>query len=150
MAWPRTGVGTIQGGTVASGCATYMRWGTQDALPDFPHYIVLRINESRKGEVMQFDNGDGVQCGRMQIFHGVVWEVTVRDSYEYKAPVEGTLVRIVDMAGLVDAIYGNGTVPGTGPAPVYQARAINGSYSATPKAPGERTLTLERIKLIEG
>ena len=150
MAWPRTGTGTITGGSVATGDATYMRWGTQGVLRDFPFYIVTRCRQSRKKETLQYDNGDGVQSGRMQVFHGSQWEVTVRDRYDYAAPVEGTLVYIVDMAGLVGAVYGAGAVPGSGAAPTYQARVIDSDYDAAPKQPGERVLLLERIILIEG
>lgn len=148
MAWPRTGTGTVAGGSVAGGDATYFRWGTKDAVTTagWGYAVVSRLRQSRKKDTLPYENGDGVQSGRMQVFHGVQWELTVRDDSRFAGPVEGTQLTIVDMAGLVGSTYGNcGTIGG-----LYAATVIDSDYEAAPKQPGERVILCERIKLIEG
>lgn len=144
MAWPKTGTGTIATGSVATGDASYMRWGTKDAITSsggWGYLTITRMTQNRKKEDLQFENGDGVQCGRMQLFHGVTWNVTVRDDTRLTyIPLEGTYVTIVDMAGHIAA------APGT----TYSAYVLESNYDTGNKQPGERTMTVERIKLIEG
>ena len=162
MAWPTQGTawaGTTQTlaiGVVASGTATTMRWGsagvvthtgattnsagTGTAVASF--LVVTRISQRRKKEDLQYDNGDGVQSGRMQIFHGVEWDVTIREDTRMGIPTEGTYVTIYDIA---NHLGGTLTTP-----IAYAAYVLTCDVDTAPKQPGERVLKLERIKLIEG
>lgn len=152
MAWPRTGAGAIATGSVATGDATTMRWGTKGVVTrlvgstsasgsgtDVSAYlIVTRISQKRKKEDLQYDNGDGVQSGRMQIFHGVQWDITIREDTRFGIPTENTYVTVCDMAGHLGAI-----------GLTYGAYVLTADVDTAPKQPGERVLSCERIKLIE-
>lgn len=153
MSWPRTGAGTIATGTVATGDMSYARWGTKEVVTHLASassvagtgtsvaafLVVTKISQRRKKEDMQFDNGDGVQSGRMQLFHGVQWDVTVREDTRMGLPVEGTYLTVCDLAGHIGAI---GTT--------YGAYVMTADVDTAPKQPGERVIACERIKLIEG
>jgi hypothetical protein len=143
MAWPRVPTGTLTGGVIGQGTeVTHMRWGTADAVSTTGWYVITRIAQRLKKEDLQYDNGDGVQSGRVQIIHGTVWDVTVRDNTLMTPPRIGASVTVVDMAGMV----GTTKVPGV----YYSAYVLDSNYDAAPKQPGERVVVLERIVLIEG
>lgn len=148
MAWPPTNPVSVAAaiasgaGHFASGDSTFMCWGTQDLIqgPSLStYYTVTRANQRRKKEDLQYDNGSGVQSGRMQLFHGVQWEFTVRDDTRHTPPTEGTTVTITDMAGHL----GNRGL-------TYLAYVLDSNYDTGQKQPGERGLLIERIRLIEG
>jgi hypothetical protein len=141
MAWPTVPTGTLTAGVVGQGTeVTHMRWGTKDAVNAVGWYVISRVAQRLKKEDLQFDNGDGVQSGRLQLVHGSVWDVTVRDSTLMTPPRVGQFVTVVDMAGFVGT-----KVPGT----YYSAYVLDSNYDAAPKQPGERVIVLERITLIE-
>ena len=139
MSWPTTGAGSIASGYVASGEASYFRWGAKGSVVGWESYTITRVSQKRKREDLQFDNGDGIQSGRVQLFHGIEWEVTVRDDTRMAPPNEGTYLTMVDMAGHV----------GT-PGLTYNAYVLDSAYDTAQKQPGERVIKLERITLIEG
>ena len=146
MSWPTTGAGSVASGYLASGVSTYFRWGTDEAITVINGVTVsgfltiMSINQKRKKEDMEWPQGDGVQAGRTQIIHGVVWEARVRDDTRITGlPTEGTSGTIVDMAGLLGAVGGT-----------YTAYLLTSDYDAALKQPGERVLVFERIQLIEG
>jgi hypothetical protein len=153
MAWPRTGTGTIDAGSVATGDASTMRWGTKavvthtgsttkvgtsgTACSNF--LVVTRINQSRIKDDLPFENGDGVRSGRMQIFHGIKWDITVREDTQMGVPTEGTYIQVCDIAGHIGAI-----------GLTYSAYVMTANVDSAPKQPGERVIEAERIRLIEG
>ena len=143
MAWPTLPTGTLgTAGILGQGNeVTHMRWGTADAVSTTGFYVITRVAQRYKKEDLQYDNGDGVQTGRIQLIHGVVWDVTVRDSTVMTPPRVSQYVTIVDMAG----ICGTRT-----PGVYYSAYVLDANYDAAPKQPGERVLVLERVFKIEG
>jgi len=141
MAWPTTGVGvgdpeTLATGILASGDATYFRWGTAGL---WSVYVVTRATQRLKKDDLQYENGDGVQSGRVQVLHGTVWELTVRDDRRMSLPTVGTYGTLVDMAGYLGAV--GVTHPGY---------ILDNSYDTAPKQPGERVMVFECITLIKG
>lgn len=141
MAWPTRPTGTVINGIVGQGDATYFRWGTSGVVTNIGWYVVTKASQRPKKEDLQFDNGDGVQSGRVQIIHGTVWDITVRDRTDMTPPRVGQYVTVVDMAGMVGS-----KVPGA----TYNAYVLDANYDSAPKQPGERVVVLERITLIEG
>lgn len=139
MAWPTIPTGTLTNGVVAQGDSTYFRWGTKDVVSGW--YVVTRAAQRPKKEDFQYDNGDGIQSGRLQLVHGAIWDVTVRDDTRMTIPRVAQYVTVVDMAGMVGT-----KVPGA----TYNAYVMDANYDAAPKQPGERVVSLERVTLIEG
>jgi len=126
-------------GYIAQGEATTIRWGTNGVVSTTGFLEVISARQRRKKEDFDLGNGNGQQSGRIQLQHGLIWEVQVRDDTAMTNPIEFTSVTISDMAGHF----------GTAGA-MKTATVITSDYDAAPKKPGERTLTLERILLIEG
>lgn len=141
MAWPTIPTGTLTNGIIGQGDSTYFRWGTAGVVTNTGWYLVTRAAQRPKKEDFESNNGDGIQSGRVQMIHGVVWDLTVRDRTDMTPPRIGQYVTVVDMAG----ICGTKVVGAT-----YNAYVLDGNYDAAPKQPGERVVVLERITLIEG
>lgn len=156
MSWPPTTGASPQGsiatGHLRTGEASYFKWGidqvveklggaTLNAGQAVAGFVVLeRIRQHRKKDNKEYKQGSGVQSGRVQIFHGVVWEGVIRDNAQNTSiPTESTYGTIVDMAGHL------GT-PGLS----YGAYTLDSDYEGEPGEPGKRSLLFERIKLIEG
>jgi hypothetical protein len=142
MAWPRTGAGVGTGGggystTYATGAASYFRWGTYGAVVGWENYTILSINQRQKKDTLHFENGDGVQNGRMQLFHGTTWEIRVRDDTRLSKPTAATYMTITDLAGHLGNI-----------AATYSAYVLDSDYEIAPKEPGVRVITVEKLTLI--
>jgi hypothetical protein len=126
-----------------------MRWGVKDAVAiggvaPVGWYVITRIAQRLKKEDLQFDNGDGIQSGRIQLIHGVVWDITVRDSTLMVPPRVGQYIQIVDLGGMFGALNAGWAYK------ECVAYVMDSNYDAAPKQPGERVLVVERIGLIEG
>ncbi len=150
MSWPlATGVspqGSIAVGVLRTGTASYFKWGTDEVLTvvngvTVSGFIVIeRLRQHRKKTNKEYMNGSGVQTGRVQLFHGVIWEATIRDDARLTGiPNEGTYGTLVDLAGHIST-----------PALTYTAYLLDSDYEAEPGEPGKRSMLFERIKLIEG
>ena len=152
MAWPTTGAGTLGSGYLATGVTT-LRWGSKALVTKIAGSavtagvaVVTRFNQRNLVDNIKLPNGDGLSATRVQIIDGVQWEVTIRDDTSWSAlPAIGSAVVIVDAAGM---IYPAGTGPGV-PGNLYLATILDNGYDTAPKQPGERTLTLENLVLIE-
>lgn len=155
-AWPPSNSGApyvgATTGYIRTGEASYFKWGTDQVLTllggatlnagqDVSGFIVVeRIRPHRKKTNKEYMNGSGVQSGRVQIFHGMIWEGTIRDNSQISSiPREGTYGTLVDMAGHLGA-----------PGLPYGAYLLDSDYEGEPGEPGKRTVLFERIKLIEG
>lgn len=144
MSWPTTGAGSLASGYLASGVTT-IRWGSDELVQNVngvatsSFLIVTRFTERNLVDKMNFPQGDGLTSTRVMIVDGVQWDVTVRDSTALTGlPKLGTSVTIVDAAGLIDAV-----------GETYTATVVESTYETAPKQPGERSLTLENLVLIE-
>lgn len=140
MAWPAVSGSTV--GYKAQGVTT-IRWGTDGLLtspaPSGGFYTVTRFAQKPLVENIKLPNGTGITATRVQLIDGTEWTITVRDDTRMTPPVIGNTVTIVDAAGL------HGT-----PGVAYSATILDPSYEAAPKQAGERTIIVERLKLIEG
>lgn len=149
MAWPTTGAGDIATGYAAQGVTT-IRWGSRELLKKIGSQnvdgvsvgVVTRFTQRSLVNVHKLPNGDGLTVTRVQLLDGVQWDVTVRDDTEITSrPVIGQTVVIVD---------GGGLVPGGSPGTRYVGRVVENGYEAAPAQPGEFTVTVEALTLIEG
>jgi len=134
----------LTNGIVGQGDVTHMRWGTKDAVTTTGFYLITRIAQRPKKEEFESTNGDGIQSGRLQMIHGTVWDVTVRDRTDMTPPRVGQYVTVVDLGGLL------GTLNAAWAYRSVSAYVFDSNYDAVPKQPGERAIVLEYINLIEG
>jgi hypothetical protein len=146
MSWP------IIGGTFASiiltGDISSARWGTDHLLPDqdttgaggLSVLAIQKASQRVKKTDKEYFQGSGVQVGRSQIIHGGTWDITVRDRSDVSNwPQVGSTIPVVDMANHF----------GFGVGQVVTAYVMDNNYEATSGEPGEKTLVLEKITLIE-
>ncbi len=145
-AWPTTGAGSLASGYLAEGVTT-IRWGSGAVVTSVNGTtvngttvgIVLRANEKSLVDNIKLPNGDGLTTTRVQIVDGTQWDLTIRDDTGITGrPKIGTTVVVVDMGGLL------GTV-----ALKYSATVIETAYDTAPKQPGEFTVSVESLILIE-
>lgn len=152
MAWPTTVSGTLTSGIAGQGAVTTLRWGTNEAVTlingstvsgiGVTTAIVTRFNERAIVENIKLTNGAGVTTSRIQIQDGVQWDITIRDDTGMTGsvlPKIGNTVTLVDAAGIVAGS------PGT----AYAGTVVETGYDAAPKQPGERTITVEKLRLVE-
>lgn len=151
MAWTATtGAGTLASGYLASGVpgATTLRWGSKDVVSSINgssvsgvnYGIVTRFNQKTLVENIKLPNGDGLSVGRVQIIDGQQWDITVRDSTSISnRPQIGSTVVIADGGGLIS----------NGQFKYYAATVVESGWDTAPKQPGEMTITVERLTLIE-
>lgn len=127
---------------LADGAATTIIWGTDGVLDagSWGAYVCLRFSERPEKETLYVENGTGLKTGRIQIFHGVNCEITVRDDKSVTPPALGAKVFIRDSGGLINA--SNRTAR-------YAATVIDIGVSTGPKQAMERTFTLERLYLVD-
>lgn len=139
MAWPPTSGVSV--GYAVDGITT-IRWGTEGTLQSpkraSGYYTVLRIDEKELVEVIKLPQGTGLTASRVRIKDGAHWAITVRDDTTMTAPICGTSLSIVDMAGMI------GTVGLR-----YNATVVENDYNTAVKQPGERVLVAENLRLIE-
>lgn len=147
MAWSSYTGTTPDTGVSASGTTT-IRWGTKEVVTSLGGgavngtsvAIVTRASQRALVENIKFLNGSGMTATRVLVADGVQWDITVRDDTGITGTIRpGQAAVIVDMAGLIGA-------EGTS----YTAKIVDSGYDAAPKQPGERTLTIEYLTLIEG
>jgi hypothetical protein len=134
MSWgPVTGV-AVEG-------VTTIRWGTEGAVGGgLAVAAVLGVRQNPIHNTVRLKNGSGLTTTRVRVKDGQSWEVSLRDDTRLLTlPRQGTLVTVVDVAGHLGA-------QGLS----YTARVVESPYSVQAEQPGERTLTLERLTLIEG
>lgn len=127
---------------------TSIRWGT-DGLLTSPspggtvngtgYYVVSKFSQKQLAEVIKLPNGTGITTTRIILTDGNDWNITVRDESGMIPPTVGTPVTIVDAGGLISSYRGS-----------YAATVVDSNYEAAPKQAGERTITVERLRLIEG
>lgn len=137
MSWPVSA--TVRSYVLLTGDVSFARWGTDELLPSKTSYVISRATQRWKKTDEEYKQGSGVQSGRAQILHGVVWDVTVRDRTDVTPPQVGQTCLIVDMAGHIGTIGAS-----------YLAYVMDPNYEATLGQPGERTIAFERLFLIEG
>lgn len=143
MAWPSS----QSVGYSATGNTT-IRWGT-DGLLTSPapatgvngtgFYVVTKFSQKQQVEVIKLPNGSGITTTRIILTDGLDWNITVRDESTMTPPMAGSTVTIVDAGGMISSARA-----------AYSATIIDNNYEAPPKQAGERTLTVERLRLIEG
>ena len=132
---------------------TTIRWGTAP----WGSYALTVIRASQREVVdsVKLQQGAGLSSTRLIVRDGVVWDLTVRDDTRLgKADLRtGSSVNIFDYAGL---LTGNATAasgfqtPDVDTGAVYAATVVESSYEAGMKEDGKRTITVERLTLIEG
>lgn len=139
MAWP-----TVSAGYSASGVTT-IRWGTDGMLnspkPASGYYVVTKFSEKQQVENIKLPNGTGITTTRILLTDGIDWNITVRDDSTMTPPTVGSTIQIVDAGYMAPS-------PNAGAA--LWATVIDNNYEAAPKQAGERTITVERLRLIEG
>lgn len=135
MAWPTPLNGSVTGIAAQGADATHIRWGTESLWGIF---IVTRATQKPLNENIKLQQGRGLTSTRVQIVDGNVWELTVRDDDRMTVPAIGTVATVVDIAGLL----------GTAGASVT-GRIIENGYDVSPKSPGERTITIEKLTLVD-
>lgn len=145
MSWPTTGAGSLSSGYLAQG-VTSIRWGTKEMLQttngvSATFLVVTRFNQRRLADPIKVPNGDGLTSTRLIVVDGVQWDLTVRDD---SSMLDANLPNIGQKVTLVDGAGHLGTV-----GLVYRATVVENGYDAAPKQPGERTVTVERLRLIE-
>lgn len=145
MSWPKTGAGSLSTGYLAQGSATTVRWGTDrvvkavNGIDVYAWAVVERITQRPKVGNIHLPQGDGIEAGRVQLIHGQVWEVVLRDDTRMTGiPRIGTTVVVVDMAGHI----GNVGL-------VYAATVIESPYEAQLGQAGQRHFTIENLLLVE-
>ena len=106
-------------------------------------FVITRFSQRQQVEPVKLPNGNGISATRILLVDGVEWDVTVRDDSGIVPPKAGQIVRICDAAGLL----GNGTAGAVGA--MFKATVINNGHDTAPKQAGERTMTLERLTLID-
>jgi hypothetical protein len=141
-AWPPVS-GTTTGYDVDGAVPSSIRWGTdgllQSPTPSGGGYAVVnRLSERELVDIERLPNGTGVNVLRVRIKQGGQWTVTVRDNQTVTFPKIGGTVSVVDAAGHL------GTLGLT-----YTATVVENDYEAALKQPGERTLLVEKLTLIE-
>ena len=138
MSWP-----TIESNAPASllleGDMAFARFGTDDILPDAPAYVILDAEQEPKQTTDEYNQGQGLQCGRAQMIHGAKWTLTVRDRTDVVKPQIGDTWRIADLAGLIGSVGS-----------LLSARVMNNPYSVSMGKPGQFKLDVEYVTLIEG
>lgn len=106
------------------------------------YYIVDSIDPSVKVDQVYGENGTGVESWRANIVHGARWEIVVQDDTAQGAFTINGTVTLAD-GGLM--------VPGnTNRSTTYSATVIAISERFQRKQAAMRTLTVERLTLIEG
>lgn len=145
MSWPTTGAGSLATGYLATGTATTVRWGTDEVVKTVngttvtSFAVVNRITQRNLVNNIKLPQGDGLTAGRVQLVDGVQWDLSLRDDTNItNRPKVGTAVTLVDMGGLIDAV-----------GEVYTATVVETAYEASVGGPGEITLTVENLLLIE-
>lgn len=144
--WPATPGSTTN--VLGQGNATTVRWGSRGSLqfpaggPEAGGYLVVEdIKMKPKVEWVHLDNGVALQAGRIGLLSGYTWDIRVRDDTGMSAGTlaVNTLIRVVDMAGMIGAV-----------GLVYSARVLDPSYDAAPKVPGTHVISAEHLLLVEG
>jgi hypothetical protein len=140
--WPPVS-GTATGYSTDGAAATTIRWGTQELLqtprPTGSYAVVNRVSQKQKVEVIHLPQGSGIEAMRVFLKQGVQWTINVRDGLMTSDwPVVGETVVIVDMGGMIDTV-----------GEVYTCTVLENDYEAQLKQPGERTLLVESLILID-
>ena len=138
-AWPP--VSGVTTGYEVDGITT-IRWGTEGLLqspkPASGYYTVLRFDQKELVDLIKLPQGSGLSASRVRIKDGTHWATTVRDDTQMTAPVVGTLLSLVDGAGMKGAVGLR-----------YSARVVENDYNTGVKQSGERVLIVENLLLIE-
>jgi hypothetical protein len=139
MSWPTTGAGSLASGYMAQGVTT-IRWGTNGVSSVTGFLVVVRASQRNLVENIKLPNGDGVSATRVQLVDGVEWDIVVRDdTTQVPSGLRiGQTIAIKDMAGHLGTVGLD-----------YVGRVIGHNYEAAVKQPGERTLTVENLLLVE-
>lgn len=142
MAWPTTGAGSASSGYVASGVTTIL-WGSKGVLQaidsaDASYLTVLSAEQRPLVDKQHWPNGDGLTTTRTMILDGQQWDLKVREDTRMSIPSVGATCRVVDMAGKM-GVRGK----------VYDAVVIDSPFSTAPKQPGETSISLENLLLVE-
>jgi hypothetical protein len=107
------------------------------------YYIVTDYKQRLKKDLDYGENGAGIECRRVTLIHGQIWDVTVEDNSNMTPPTQNTVIECYD-------ILGNGSTAGPLAANrLWTATVIESEYSAAPKRPGMRTLTVENLTLVD-
>ena len=143
---------TLSTGFSAAGITTLV-WGT-DGLLQSPspganyagtgYYIVESVDESEKAEQVYGENGTGIEAWRVNLRHGVRWNITVQDDVQWAAPVVGSTVNLVD---LVLSTTSNSSINGT--RKVYTGVVLSNDYRAARKQAGHRVIQVENLTLVD-
>ena len=137
-----TGVTTVVWGT--QGLALFQGNPNTDVQnANSGYYILTDFKQRLKKDLDYGENGSGVECRRTTTIHGQVWDITVEDNSYMTPPTQNTQVVCYD-------ILGNGSSSGPLIAQrKWYAVVIESEYSAAPKRPGMRTLTVENLTLVD-
>jgi len=128
--------GDMAGGTAAAG-ANGANYGYY-VVTSFQQRPVLAFNE-------KLPNGNGITSSRVIGIDGIQWEITVRDDTRFAAPAVGSTVYLRDRAGMLGA-FG---FPTGSPKSTVAATVIEPRYQGGPKQAGERSITVEKLTLID-
>ena len=129
--------GTTDGVGYAAQGTTTLLWGTEGL---FYTFTVLRYNEKELVENIKLPNGAGIDSTRVQLRHGLGWEITVRDDTLMVPPRVGTLVTIYDGGAMF-----NGSTRGN----VILCRVVESSFDTAPKQAAERVISVEKLTNVD-
>lgn len=133
MSWPKTGAAP-RAGVLVQGVTT-IEWGTEDM---FGVFVVLRYSQRQLVTNDKLPQGSGLTSTRVQTIDGAAVDLTVRDDTTMTPPAAGTTLSIVDGGGLFGAV-------GTS----YTCRVTESGWDSAPKQAGERSLTVEKLILVD-
>jgi hypothetical protein len=118
------------------------------------YYILTDYKQRLKKDLDYGENGSGVECRRTTIIHGQTWDLTVEDNTNMNPPVQGTQIACYDILGNGNSasyttLAGGVNTPPLAAVRKWTATVIESEYSAAPKRPGMRTLTVENLTLVD-
>lgn len=128
------GVVTIRWGT--DGIAANNAFGQNDGGGYNGQYIVESIRGEDKVSTSYIENANGIECNRIQLWHGRQYHLTVVDDTGMTPPAPGTLVALLDTMN--------------GGYSLYKFVVITNGDNATAKTPHKRELLVEYLSAVEG
>lgn len=148
MSWPATSANV---GYLVQGIST-IKFGTEGILQlPIPaagsFFTVTKATQKQLVDNIKLPNGVGPTATRVQIVDGTQWNLTVRDDSRMIPPQIGSTWTLVDIGNMIPI----GGVPpnNTNANSVYVCTIVENDYEAAIKTPGERTVTVEMLTLVE-
>ena len=163
MAWPT--LNAPANGFLIQGRTTII-WHTDDMVPlvagidttsgngTYGAAVVTRFNQRTLNDNIKLTGNVGHTTTRILIIDGAQWDVTIRDDTRFgtTSPAVGMRVTIIDAGGLLGSITianGSGTPTSLTSRKSFRATIVESNWESSPKNPGERSFTIEKLVLID-